>query len=76
VPSEPATLFVNATPWGQLLIDGQLIGNTPRGNLRLAPGRHVVRIQREGFEPYERTLTVTAGEIVRLTEIELRPRSQ
>ncbi|HWP36326.1 MAG TPA: protein kinase [Gemmatimonadales bacterium] len=75
-PSVPATLFVNATPWGQLYIDGQLIGNTPRGNLRLTPGRHAVRIQREGFEPYERTLTVTPGEVVRLTDIELRPRSQ
>jgi serine/threonine-protein kinase len=73
---EPATLFVNATPWGQLFVDGRLIGNTPRGNLPLTPGRHVVRVQREGFEPYERDITVSPREVVRLTDIVLRPRSQ
>lgn len=74
--AEPATLFVNATPWGQLFVDDQLMGNTPRGNLRLTPGRHVVRVQREGFEPYERTITVAPSEVVRLTDIVLRPKSQ
>lgn len=73
---EPGRLFVNATPWGQLYIDGELIGNTPRVNLEVSAGERAIRIVREGFEPYERTISVEAGETVRLTNIVLVPRAQ
>lgn len=64
-------LFVNATPWGQLFIDGQLVGNTPRANLELRAGTHHIRVARDGFEPFERTIEVAAGQEVRLTDIVL-----
>ena len=73
-PSEaPARLFVNATPWGQLYIDGTLIGNTPKTNLELTPGTHVVRVMRAGFTTVERSLRAQSGETIRITDIVLVP---
>jgi serine/threonine-protein kinase len=68
-----AKLFVNASPWGQLFVDGILIGNTPKANVDISVGTHLVRVVRPGFTPYERTIRVTAGETVRLTDIVLLP---
>jgi serine/threonine-protein kinase len=73
-PVGEGRLFVNASPWGQLYVDGQLIGNTPRANLALPAGAHAIRVLREGYEPFERTVQVDAGQTVRLTDITLVPR--
>lgn len=74
-PPEPALLSVNATPWGLLYVDGELIGNTPQLNLRLAPGAHLIRVEREGFAPAERRIELAPGQILRITDITLAPRS-
>lgn len=71
---EPGLLFVSSTPWGQIFIDGQMMGTTPRANLPLSPGTHVVRLLRDGFEPFERTITIASGETLRLTGIVLTER--
>lgn len=68
-----ATLFVNATPWGQVFVDGTLVGNTPRANIALSAGSHTIRVSRSGFATWERTIRVTAGETVRFTDIVLTP---
>ena len=70
----PGRLFVSATPWGQLYVDGQLVGNTPKANLSIAAGAHTIRVVRDGFEPYERSIQVEAGQVVRLTDIALTAR--
>lgn len=75
-PVQPGRLFVNASPWGELYIDGQLIGNTPKADLALSPGRHTIRVLRDGFEPYERQIEVGPGQMVRLTGIVLVPRDR
>ncbi len=45
-PSRPPVaagrLFVNATPWGQVYVDGVLIGNTPRAGVAISPGGEVL----------------------------------
>jgi len=69
--AEPGRLSVNAAPWGQLYVDGQLVGNTPRANLTIAAGVHTIRVVRDGFEPFERTIQVAPGGLVRLTDIVL-----
>jgi serine/threonine protein kinase len=74
--ADAGRLFVNATPWGQLFVDGQLVGNTPKANLSVAPGNHTVRVVREGFEPFSRTIQVAPGQSVRLTDIVLVERRQ
>jgi serine/threonine-protein kinase len=68
----PGRLFVNATPWGQLYIDGQLVGNTPQANLEIPAGARRLRIVRDGFQPFERTIQVAPGQEVRLTDIVLQ----
>jgi hypothetical protein len=37
-------------------------------------GEHRVRVMRDGFEPFELTLRVAPGEVVRLTDIALKER--
>ena len=71
---EPGRLFVNASPWGQLYVDGQLVGNTPRANIMLLSGPHVIRVLREGYQTYEKMISVQPGQLVRLTDIVLVPR--
>lgn len=58
------TLFINATPWGHVYLDGRLTGTTPTANLTVAAGLHAIRVTREGFVPFERTIRVGAGETV------------
>ncbi|MDH4351724.1 MAG: protein kinase [Gemmatimonadota bacterium] len=69
----PATLFVNATPWGSLYVDDRLIGNTPQVNLRVAAGTHRLRIVRDGFAPWVREVDLGEGDVLRLTDIVLDP---
>jgi len=69
----PAVLFVNATPWGSLYVDGTLVGNTPQAGLALPAGTHVLRIVRDGFTPWQREVQVAARDTLRLTDIVLEP---
>ena len=75
-PSRPAAapgrLFVNATPWGQVYLDGVLIGNTPRAGVSISVGTHRLRIVRDGFQPVELAIRVAPRQDVRLTDIVLQ----
>jgi len=75
-PSRPAAapgrLFVNATPWGQVYVDGVLIGNTPRVGVSISPGAHRLRIVRDGFQPVDLAIRVASGQDLRLTDIVLQ----
>lgn len=68
----PARLFVNSTPWGQVYVDNQLVGNTPQANLVVSAGSHRVRVAREGFQPFERIVQLAPGQELRLTDIVLQ----
>ena len=72
----PARLFINATPWGLLYINDELVGNTPKADLELGPGTYVIRVQRDGFEPFQRQIQVAPGQEVRITDIVLTPRQR
>lgn len=71
--ARPGALFVNATPWGSLYVNGQLVGNTPQANLQLAAGTYALRIVRDGFVPWERQVQLRGGDSLRLTDIVLDP---
>jgi serine/threonine protein kinase len=73
-PQLPGWLFVNSNPWGQLYIDGQLVGNTPRVNIRLDPGNHTITVVREGYQTFVRVIRMTSRDTVRMTDIMLVPR--
>jgi serine/threonine-protein kinase len=66
-------LTVNASPWGQVFVDDRFIGNTPRANIELPAGTHTLRVSRQGFESVTRSVTIKAGETVRITNIVLTP---
>ncbi|MBI3983164.1 MAG: serine/threonine protein kinase [Gemmatimonadetes bacterium] len=72
-PTEaPGLLWVNSSPWGYLSVDGRPLGATPAMRVEVPPGRHRVRISRDGFEQYEQDIEIGSGEEIRLTQIELR----
>ena len=71
-PAASGRLFVNATPWGQVYVDGVLIGNTPRAGVSIAPGAHRLRIVRDGFQPVDLAIRVAPGQELRLTDIVLQ----
>ena len=68
---EPGLLSVNAIPWGSVYLDGQRIGNTPQSDRTVAPGRHRLRVEREGYRPYDRVIDVASGQRLRITDITL-----
>src|SRR5437879_3610819 len=70
-PSEPALLSVNSVPWGSVYVDGQPVGNTPQIDLQVAAGAHRLRVERDGFRPYERLVELAPGQRLRITDIAL-----
>ena len=73
VAVEPGRLTIDATPAGQFRIDGVLVGTTPKTDLLIDPGIHVIRIEQDGFVPFETRIRVESGQEVRLTGIVLDP---
>ncbi len=62
----PAPLFASvqfsSSPAGaDITIDGYDAGNTP-SLIKLRPGTHSIRITKDGYEPWERTIDTGAGE--------------
>ncbi len=68
---EPGLLSVNAIPWGSVYLDGQPIGNTPQIDRTVAPGRHRLRVERDGYRAYDRVIEVASGQRLRITDIAL-----
>jgi hypothetical protein len=71
---DPAYLSVSAWPWGSVSVDGRAVGDTPVLDVQVQPGTHRLRIERDGFEPYERIITLTPGQRLKLTGIALEER--
>jgi len=69
---ELGRLSVNAVPWGNAYVDGQLLGTVPLTDLPIWPGTHSLRVEREGFQPYERTFEIGSGQRLKITDIVLR----
>jgi hypothetical protein len=58
---ELATVAVRSTPDGaDITVDGKFMGSTP-SNLRLTPGDHSVSVEKPGFKPWQREVTLTAA---------------
>src|SRR5213076_1665486 len=71
---EPGFLSVNAIPWGSVYLDGRPVGNTPQIDLQVAAGPHRLRVERDGYRPYDRVIDVASGQRVRITDIALAER--
>ena len=58
----PTLLSIKSDPkGGTVIVDGRAVGTTPVLT-EVEPGPHVVRIERKGYEPSERTIETVAGE--------------
>jgi serine/threonine-protein kinase len=42
---DAATLTLTVTPWAHVWVDGRKVGRTPLKPLKLAPGKHVIRME-------------------------------
>jgi hypothetical protein len=50
-----------ASPDGaEISVDGKYVGDAP-STLKVQPGDHTIVIQKTGFSPWQRTLTVASG---------------
>jgi hypothetical protein len=66
-------LYVTSKPWADITIDGRPIGYTPVSELPVDVGRHQIRVERTGYEPFETTVSVARDERKRLPLIQLTP---
>ena len=67
VPAPSGTMFVNASPWAEVSVDGQSIGTTPLGNVPVAVGTHDVVWRHPQLGEKRRSVVVGAQTPVRLT---------
>jgi hypothetical protein len=59
--SSLATVLVKSTPdASDITLDGKFVGSTT-STLRLVPGEHTILIEKQGFKPWQRTISVTAS---------------
>jgi serine/threonine-protein kinase len=59
-------LQIGVIPWGEITVDGELIGTTPLDRFPLSAGTHTVRIRHPDFEPVEREITIRPDETEKL----------
>jgi hypothetical protein len=56
-----ASIEIKSTPdAAEITVDDKFVGSTP-STLRLTSGDHIVKIEKSGFKPWQKTLNVTAG---------------
>ncbi len=67
LPETAGVLYVVARPWGVLSVDGQRIGYTSVAAHRIVPGRHVLRLERDGQPVSDTSIDVAERQQVRLS---------
>jgi TonB family protein len=65
VPAMGSADVVSNPAGAAVKIDGSPVGQTPVSDFKLKPGPHRVEITKEGFEPWQGTVIVTAGKRAR-----------
>ena len=59
------SLTIDASPFGQVYIDGTDVGQTPVVEYAVAPGRHTIRIEHPGYKAVTETVQVERNSTVR-----------
>ena len=58
---------LNASPWAEVFLDGQRVGETPIGNLAVPIGPHEIVFRHPQFGERRHAVSVTAGVPVRVS---------
>ncbi len=66
VAAAPGLLQVAVRPWGEVSVDGRVIGTTPLDHIPLTPGAHVLRVRHPSYEVLERPVTIRSGETAKV----------
>jgi len=62
-----ARIRLAIAPWGEVRVDGRMVGVSPPLNeLRLPPGKHSIEIRNAAFAPYRRTVELAADANLRI----------
>jgi hypothetical protein len=65
-PADSGELFIHCTPWAQIHIDNKDWGKTPMDKpVKLGAGTHYIKLYNEFCEPFETSVTVVPGTVVR-----------
>jgi hypothetical protein len=62
-PPAGPRLSVNAEPWAEIQLDGRSVGETPIGELPIAPGPHRLRATLPDGRVIERSIEARAGDL-------------
>jgi len=61
--SDQARVQVSSTPDGaDIEVDGSFVGDTP-STIGVSAGQHKLSVKKSGFKPWERTITVSTGQV-------------
>jgi serine/threonine protein kinase len=66
VPELPGLLQVAVKPWGEVSVDGKIVGTTPLDRITLGAGAHVVRVKNPAYDVWEGRVVVRPGQTERL----------
>jgi len=62
-----ATVNIAVAPWGEIVLDGRMIGvSPPLAELQVAPGKHEIEIRNTTFPPYTRIIQIKANEKMKI----------
>jgi serine/threonine-protein kinase len=56
---------IDAQPFGQVFIDGALVGDTPIFDHELPAGPHVIEVRKEGYVTQVDSVTIVVGQTLR-----------
>ncbi len=65
-----ARLVIASEPTGaRVLVDGAAVGETPLEAVAVAPGRHLVRVEKRGFAPFSKAIEAAMGQAHTITAV-------
>jgi hypothetical protein len=67
IAAPPALVTFAVAPWGEVYVDGKMLGvSPPLQELELPPGRHRVELRNSGAQPHVVTINAKSGERLRI----------
>jgi hypothetical protein len=73
IPKATVVRFTSTPASAEVSVDGEYWGTTPTADLsRFSPGSHTILVRKVGYEPWERKVTLAAGDD-RTISAELKP---